>query len=208
MNDFRARVAKHAALADPARLRIVDLLTLGDFSPTELRAELAMPSNLLSHHLRALEEARAGDPPPLRSGQAAELHAARSPASWTGLAPGGEHPARRVLFVCTPIAPGPNWPLRSGSRVSEIPATSAGTHPADRIAPGAIERGRRTASTLADLPPRRLVAGVRRRGPRRDRVRPGARGTADLSGVHWSVPDPLRRTRKPSRAPSRTSTAA
>jgi len=36
---FQARVAKYAALADPARLRIVDLLTLGDFSPMELQAE-------------------------------------------------------------------------------------------------------------------------------------------------------------------------
>ena len=54
---FQTRVAKHAALADPARLRIVDLLTLGDFSPTELQAELGMPSNLLSHHLKVLREA-------------------------------------------------------------------------------------------------------------------------------------------------------
>ncbi|HSL38105.1 MAG TPA: metalloregulator ArsR/SmtB family transcription factor, partial [Arthrobacter sp.] len=57
VDGLRARAAKHAALADPARLRMVDLLTLGDFSPSELQAELGMPSNLLSHHLRTLEEA-------------------------------------------------------------------------------------------------------------------------------------------------------
>ena len=50
---FRERLAKHAALADAARLRIVDLLTLGDLSPTELQAELGIPSNLLSHHVRS-----------------------------------------------------------------------------------------------------------------------------------------------------------
>ncbi len=55
---FQARVARHAALADPARLRIMDLLTLGDLSPSELQAELGgMPANLLSHHLRTLEDA-------------------------------------------------------------------------------------------------------------------------------------------------------
>ena len=34
---FQSRVAKHAALADPARLRIVDLLTLGDYYDIALR---------------------------------------------------------------------------------------------------------------------------------------------------------------------------
>ena len=54
---FRERLARHAALADAGRLRIVDLLTLGDRSPSELQAELGMPSNLLAHHLRILEDA-------------------------------------------------------------------------------------------------------------------------------------------------------
>ena len=49
------RVAVHAALADPARLRIIDTLVGGDASPSELSAMLSMPSNLLAHHLRVLE---------------------------------------------------------------------------------------------------------------------------------------------------------
>ena len=51
------RAAVHAALADPARLRITDALSDGDASPKELGAMLAMPSNLLAHHLRVLEQA-------------------------------------------------------------------------------------------------------------------------------------------------------
>ncbi len=47
----------HAALADPARLRITDTLLAGDASPSELAAMLAMPSNLLAHHLHVLEQA-------------------------------------------------------------------------------------------------------------------------------------------------------
>ena len=46
----------HAALADPARLAITDTLADGDASPSELAGMLAMPSNLLAHHLKVLEE--------------------------------------------------------------------------------------------------------------------------------------------------------
>ncbi|HEY2686838.1 MAG TPA: ArsR family transcriptional regulator, partial [Streptosporangiaceae bacterium] len=50
-----ARAAVHAALADPARLQIIDTLGAGDTSPSELAAMLAMGSNLLAHHLHVLE---------------------------------------------------------------------------------------------------------------------------------------------------------
>ena len=55
--DLERRAAMHAALADPARLAITDTLADGDASPSELAAMLAMPSNLLAHHLRVLEDA-------------------------------------------------------------------------------------------------------------------------------------------------------
>ena len=46
----------HAALADPARLQITDTLLTGDASPSELAAMLAMPSNLLAHHLHVMRQ--------------------------------------------------------------------------------------------------------------------------------------------------------
>src|SRR5947207_14410226 len=55
--ELARRVAMHAALADPARLRITDMLADGDASPSELAGVLAIPSNLLAHHLKVLEEA-------------------------------------------------------------------------------------------------------------------------------------------------------
>ena len=188
---FRTRLAKHAALADPARLRMVDLLTLGDFSPTELQAELGMPSNLLSHHLRALEEAG------LVVRQRSEADRRRSyirlaSGALEGLVPGVEHGARRVLFVCTRNSARSQLAAALWQQVSGIPTTSAGTHPADRIAQGAIEVARRHGVDLADVPPRKL-----------DRV-PGEGGLVvtvcdhaheelgGLGGVHWSVRDPLR----------------
>jgi protein-tyrosine-phosphatase len=188
---FQARVAKHAALADPARLRIVDLLTLGDFSPTELQAELGMPSNLLSHHLRTLEEAG------LTTRQRSEADRRRSyirlaAGALEGLVPGARHGARRVLFVCTRNSARSQLATALWQRVSEIPSTSAGTHPADRIARGAVEVARRHGVDIADVLPRQLeqVAGEE------DFIVTVCDNAHEeltgLGGVHWSVPDPLR----------------
>lgn len=44
------------ALADPNRLRILDLLMHGDSCNCELNEKLGLPPNLLSHHLRVLRE--------------------------------------------------------------------------------------------------------------------------------------------------------
>ena len=55
-NEVVRRAAVHAALGDPGRLAIVDALLLGEASPTELQQLLDMPSNLLAHHVRALEK--------------------------------------------------------------------------------------------------------------------------------------------------------
>ena len=188
---FRVRVARHAALADPARLHIMDLLTLGDLSPTELQAELGMPSNLLSHHLRTLESAG------LTTRHRSEADKRRSyiklaPGALEGLVPGAEHGARRVLFVCTRNSARSQLAAALWGQVSDIPSTSAGTHPADRIAPGAIDVAHRHGVALADLPPRLL-----------DRVAHDEdfvvtvcdnahEEIPDLGGIHWSVPDPLR----------------
>jgi protein-tyrosine-phosphatase len=191
VDDFRARVAKHAALADPARLRIVDLLTLGDLSPTELQAELGMPSNLLSHHLRTLEAAG------LATRHRSEADKRRSyirlaTGALDGLTPGREHGARRVLFVCTRNSARSQLAVALWNQASEIPSISAGTHPAERIAPGALDVAHRHGVHLADVPPRRLdeVADaddfVVTVCDNAHEELPG------LKGIHWSVPDPLR----------------
>lgn len=189
--DFLKRVARHAALADPGRLRIVDLLTLGDLSPSELQAEVGMPSNLLSHHLRTLEEAG------LAVRRRSEADRRRSyirlaAGALEGLVPGAQHGVRRVLFVCTRNSARSQLAAVLWQQASEIPSVSAGTHPADRIAPGAIDVARRHRLTLPDVPPRRLdqVAGegdfVVTVCDNAHEELPG------LGGVHWSVPDPVR----------------
>ena len=50
-------VAVLRALADANRLRILDLLMQGDSCNCELKEQLGLPPNLLSHHLRALRQA-------------------------------------------------------------------------------------------------------------------------------------------------------
>jgi len=44
-------------LADPNRLRILDVLMQGDSCNCELNDKLGLPPNLLSHHLRVLRKA-------------------------------------------------------------------------------------------------------------------------------------------------------
>src|ERR1044072_8886103 len=94
----RARV--HAALGDPARLAIVDALTLGDASPGEIAAELGMPTNLVAHHLKVLREAGLivrtryeGDRRPGPPRPEPRFRATRPPPRLED--------AGRVVFVCT-----------------------------------------------------------------------------------------------------------
>jgi hypothetical protein len=53
--ESRARV--YAALGEPARLAIVDMLVLGDASPGEIGARFGLPTNLVAHHLSVLQDA-------------------------------------------------------------------------------------------------------------------------------------------------------
>lgn len=191
MSPFELRLAKHAALADPTRLRIVDLLTVGDLSPTELQVELGMPANLLSHHLRTMEAAG------LVIRQRSEADKRRSyfrlaAGALDGLTPGRGHAASRVLFVCTRNSARSQLAAALWQQASEVPAASAGTHPAGRIARGAVEVARRHGLDLSDASPRSLeqVAG---QGDFIVTVCDNAHEElGGLGAAHWSVPDPLR----------------
>lgn len=190
-DEFRVRAARHAALADAGRLRIVDLLTLGDLSPSELQAELGMPSNLLSHHLRALEESG------LVTRHRSEADRRRSyirlaAGALDGLVPGAEQGAGRVLFVCTRNSARSQLAAALWQQVSRIPAASAGTHPAEQIARGAIDVAGRHGLKLPDAAPRRLDQ-VMGEGDFIVTVCDNAHEElTGLGGAHWSVSDPVR----------------
>ena len=188
--DLAARAAVHAALADPARLLITDALAEGDASPSALAALLEMPSNLLAHHLGVLEQAG------LVSRHRSEGDRRRTylwlvPGALDPLAQPPARAARRVLFVCTANSARSHLAAALWRRASEIPAASAGTHPAAAIDPGAIAAAGRHHLPLRRLRPRHIDQ-VRQDGDLVVTVCDLAR--EELGGaaaVHWSVPDPV-----------------
>jgi protein-tyrosine-phosphatase len=184
------RAAVHAALADPARLQIIDTLGAGDASPSELAVMLAMGSNLLAHHLHVLEQAG------LISRRRSDGDRRRT---YLQLIPGALEPptgpaartARRVLFVCTANSARSHLAAALWRRASTVPAASAGTRPAARIEPGAIAAARRHRLPMRRLPPRH-IGDVRQDGDLVITVCDLAREELGRqAAVHWSVPDPV-----------------
>jgi protein-tyrosine-phosphatase len=184
------RAAVHAALADPARLAITDTLLAGDASPSELAGMLAMPSNLLAHHLHVLEQA--GVITRRRSeGDRRRTYLRLIPGV---LDPPTGPPARtagRVLFVCTANSARSHLAAALWRRASTIPAASAGTHPGSAIDPGAIAAAGRHRLPLRRLRPRH-IGDVRHDGDLVITVCDLAHEElAEAGTVHWSVPDPV-----------------
>lgn len=184
------RAAVYAALGDPARLRIVDILTTGDAAPSELIEELGIPSNLLAHHLRVLREV--GLVSSHRSQGDGRRQYLRLFGHTLTVATQPVPPPGRVVFVCTANSARSHLAAALWRRASDIPSTSAGTHPGDRIDPGAIEVAGRHDLPLPRRRPRALTDVI---------------GEGDLvitvcdlahedlgvpDTLHWSVPDPVR----------------
>jgi ArsR family transcriptional regulator, arsenate/arsenite/antimonite-responsive transcriptional repressor / arsenate reductase (thioredoxin) len=188
--DLERRAAVHAALADPARLAITDTLADGDASPSELAAMLAMPSNLLAHHLRVLEGA--GMVTRRRSeGDRRRSYLRLVPGSLGKLAGQPTRSAQRVLFVCTANSARSHLAAALWRQASSVPVASAGTRPASAIDPGAIDAADRRQLPLPRRRPRR-VSDVRHDGDLVVTVCDLAHEElGGLAAVHWSVPDPV-----------------
>jgi ArsR family transcriptional regulator, arsenate/arsenite/antimonite-responsive transcriptional repressor / arsenate reductase (thioredoxin) len=184
------RAALHTALADPARLRITDVLSDGDASPKELGAMLAMPSNLLAHHLRVLEQA--GIIARRRSeGDHRRSYLQLIPGVLESLAGPAARTAPRVLFVCTANSARSHLAAALWRQASSIPAASAGTHPAAAIDPGTIDAAARHRLPLPRRRPRH-IAEVQHDGDLVVTVCDLAyEELGGLAAVHWSVPDPV-----------------
>lgn len=191
ITDVDARAAKHAALGDASRLRIVDLLTLGDLSPTEIRVALGVPANLVTHHLNALEAVG------IVGRSRSEADKRRSYVHLTdtalhGLTPGRVERASRIVFVCTANSARSQLAAALWSAHSSIPASSGGTHPAERIDPGAVAAADRHSLDLPEGSPRALDA-VLTDSDFVVTVCDNAHEELGVSGhLHWSIPDPVR----------------
>ncbi len=185
------RAARHAALGDPARLAIIDELTLSDRAPLELRKLLGIESNLLSHHLDVLETAglvnrstSSGD------GRRRYVHLVR--ASLDDLLPGRWIRPDRALFVCTRNSARSQLAAALWRSLAQAPAESAGTHPADRVHPQAVAAANRAGLDISGSVPQMLdqvtimpIVVVTVCDQAHEELTP------DDTWLHWSVPDPV-----------------
>lgn len=185
-----ARARVHAALGDPARLLIVDTLTVADASPGELAGALNMPTNLVAHHLKVLQDT--GLVRRTRSeGDRRRTYVRLVPEALATVAPPTLGPVPRVVFVCTHNSARSQFAAAIWAGRSRIPAASAGTEPADRVHPRAIRIARRHGLHL-DLAHTAHVDQVVRRDDLVIAVCDNAHEhlSAPARRLHWSVPDP------------------
>ncbi|MGI5520007.1 helix-turn-helix domain-containing protein [Micromonospora sp. CA-259024] len=190
---LQARARIHAALGDPARLAVVDALTLGDASPGEIAHDLGMPTNLVAHHVKVLSEAglvvrgrSEGDRRRTYLRLRPEALATLTPAPLTGVG--------RVVFVCTHNSARSQLAAALWSDRTHTSAASAGTKPAERVHPRAVAVAHRHGLQL-DVTGTAHVADIVRDDDLLIAVCDNAH--EELSGpvrprLHWSVPDPVR----------------
>jgi len=189
--DLDRRAARFAALGDPIRLAIVDELTRSDRAPSELRALLGIESNLLAHHLDVLSGAglvvrnrSSGD------GRRRYVHLL--PEAIAGLRLGPRGAPGTALFICTANSARSQlaaalWTDRTGR-----PATSAGTHPADAVHPGAVAAAARAGLDLDGAVPQALDPDAAVEVDVVVTVCDRAHEEAGEGGwLHWSIPDPV-----------------
>lgn len=185
----------YAALADPARLAVVDALTFGDASPSELQTLLDMPSNLVAHHIKTLEAAG------LVERRRSEADRRRTyvtliQGALIGADVGARRSVPRVVFVCTANSARSQLAAALWRKASRVPVTSAGTHPAERTDPGAVAVARRHGLPLKASRPRALD-GVLAPDDLVVTVCDNAHEELTVgeavhrSDLHWSIPDPV-----------------
>jgi ArsR family transcriptional regulator, arsenate/arsenite/antimonite-responsive transcriptional repressor / arsenate reductase (thioredoxin) len=190
-SSVEARARVHAALADPSRLSIVDTLALGDASPGEIARALAMPTNLVAHHLKVLHEcgliARSRS-----EGDRRRAYLRLVPDVLAGLTHPPVWTVPRVVFVCTHNSARSQLAAALWARRSGVPVASAGTEPATRVHTRAARVARHHGLTLGRVKPVHVAEVVRgddlvvavcdsaheHLGPQAGRR------------LHWSVPDP------------------
>ena len=184
------RAAVHAALGEPVRLAIVEDLAVSDRSPKELAARFSVPTNLLAHHLDVLEGVGLIERF-VSAGDRRRRYVRLVPAPLARLGVATALPAGQVLFVCSHNSARSQlaaalWTARTGGA-----ATSAGTHPADHVHPGAVAAASRAGLDLSRAEPR--MFGAAGHGELIVTVCDQAHEelVPEPGWWHWSLPDPV-----------------
>lgn len=192
---IEARARIHAALGDPLRLRLVELLAPSDRTPSDVALQLDIGSNLLAHHLRILESA--GIVERLASegdGRRTYLRLVGDVATECGIGT-PTFTAGGILFICTGNSARSQLAAAMWNQGSEVPAESAGTHPAADVHPLAVRAGRAAGLDLRAARPRaiedvatvpELVVTVCDRAHEELTSLPAEAATV----LHWWIPDP------------------
>lgn len=186
------RAAVHAALGEPVRLAIVEQLAVSDRAPSMLSAQFGLTGNLLAHHLDVLERVGLIERT-VSAGDRRRRYVRLRHQVLGDLAVGtARRRTGRALFVCTHNSARSQlaaalWRQRTGDD-----ATSAGTHPAVRIHPGAVAAARRAGLELTDVHPRALEDG----DLDADVIvtvcdRAHEELDAPAEWLHWSIRDPV-----------------
>ena len=189
--EIKRRAALHTALGEPVRLAIVEELVESDRAPFALSARFDLPGNLLAHHLDVLERVGLIERT-VSAGDRRRRYVRLRHQALSDIAVGGPRRHGRALFVCTHNSARSQlaaalWRQRTGDD-----ATSAGTHPADKVHPGAVAAARRAGLDLGDAAPRSLGDGDLDADvivTVCDRAHEELAATADW--LHWSIPDPV-----------------
>lgn len=190
-DQLASRAARHAALGDPTRLRIVDELVVSDRAPSELARLVGLSSNLLAHHLDVLESAglvaRCTS-----SGDGRRRYVRLRHDRLDDLRFGPRLAPQRARFVCSANSARSQLAAALWRHLTDHPADSAGTHPAERVHPGAVAAAQRAGIDLRGSAPRTLEAA----GPSPALVVTVCDQAHEELGVgtswlHWSVPDPV-----------------
>lgn len=183
------RAALHAALGEPARLALVEELMVSDRSPKELSDILGLGSNLLSHHLDVLEQAGlVTRSPSAGDGRRKYVRLVRATANAMGVT--GRTPRGEMLFVCTHNSARSQLAAALWSSRMRLPASSAGTRPAERVHRGAIAAARRAGLSLQEAAPTKI--GKIPRSVQVVTVCDLVHEELDAQPGwwHWSIPDP------------------
>jgi ArsR family transcriptional regulator, arsenate/arsenite/antimonite-responsive transcriptional repressor / arsenate reductase (thioredoxin) len=191
LSSIEARARIHAALGDPARLAIADMLAVADASPGEIGAALRMPTNLVAHHLGVLADAGV-------IGRRRSEHDRRRsylqlrPGALAALRTPGIAPPRRVVFVCTRNSARSQLAAALWTEHSAVPAASAGTEPAAQVNPRAVRTAKRHGLRLNPSHTAHLDT-VTEDGDLLIAVCDHVHETLppQRTRLHWSIPDPV-----------------
>lgn len=186
------------ALGEPARLRLVDLLTESDRTPSELLDLTEMNWNLLEFHLRNLENARIVERRRSEGDRRRRyVHLVAGIVDHLPPLPKGKA-VRLPLFVCTQNSARSQFAAALWHKATGRQALSAGSHPADSVQPLAVTVAAFYGLDLSRARPRGydeinadpdVVVSVCDRALERGLP-------LGVPSRHWSVPDPAAGNRK------------